>query len=292
MILKKLIITLLVVFVLVVFLEILLRITDLGMPWDMDSLGRRKSFSDRSFESFEIIIAAGDSLTFGYRVLELYSYPKQLEIKLNKEEIRWAVINSGISGNTSVQLYERIDRDVLALNPRVVIIWIGTNDGMLKLNKDSNVLGECPSDTPPLLAKSVLLTTIDSLHTVMRKRGSRNRPQGNFKKLVPRVDIVTFQNNLKKIVHKVKDDGINKIILIGIPSVPDSFSGYAELVQLQRLIHKKFNDIIHKVAIELNIPFIDTQSMLNERCFLPDGLHFTREGYEIISKKVHDILYN
>jgi lysophospholipase L1-like esterase len=292
MILKKLIIIMLAVFFLVVFLEILLRTTDLGMPWNMDSLGRRKSFSDRSFESPEIIIAAGDSLTFGYRVLEQDSYPKQLEMKLNKEEIKWAVINSGISGHTSVQLNERIDRDVLALNPRVVIIWIGTNDGMLKLKKDSKVLGERPSDTPPLLAKSVLLTTIDSLHTVMSKRGSRNRPKGNFQKLAPRVDIATFQNNLRQIVHKVKDDGKNKIILIGIPSVPDSFSGYAELVQLQRLVHKNFNDIIHKVAIELNIPFIDAQSMLNEKCFLPDGLHFTREGYEIISKKVHDILFS
>jgi hypothetical protein len=35
---------------------------------------------------------------------------------------------------------------------------------------------------------------------------------------------------------------------------------------------KNLNDIIHKVAVDLNIPFIDSQTVLNERYFLPDGL--------------------
>jgi len=290
MILNKLIITLIGIFFFIIFLEILLRVTNFGMPWSVDSFGRRSSFSHRILEGFEIIVTAGDSLTFGRRVLEQDSYPKQLEMKLNKEEMRWSVINSGISGHTSVQLNERIDRDVLALNPRVVIIWIGTNDGMLKLKKDTSVLEEPTYDPQQLLQRSVILATIDSLYAVMNKTGRRNRPRGNFKALVPRVDIATFQNNLRQIVYKVKDGGINEMILIGIPSVPDRFSDHAELLRLQRLVHKKFNDIIHKVSIELDIPFVDIQSLLNEMCFLPDGLHLTREGYDKISTKVYEVL--
>jgi lysophospholipase L1-like esterase len=103
------------------------------------------------------------------------------------------VINSGISGHTSVQLYERIDRDVLAYDPQIVIIWIGTNDGMLKATEDSNVYGERPFDSPPLLAKSVLLTMLDSIHSVMSKTRNLYRPQGDFQDLVPRVDISAFK---------------------------------------------------------------------------------------------------
>jgi lysophospholipase L1-like esterase len=55
-------------------------------------------------------------------------------------------------------------------------------------------------------------------------------------------------------------------------------------------MHNNYNDIIQRVAKDLKIPFIDSKSMLNERCFLPDGLHLTKEGYEIISNKVHELI--
>ena len=44
------------IFFLIVFLEIFLQLTGLGMPWNMDSFGRRKSTADISFERAEIII--------------------------------------------------------------------------------------------------------------------------------------------------------------------------------------------------------------------------------------------
>lgn len=60
------------------------------------------------------IVFFGDSITEGYKVEEFF--PDTY------------VINSGISGNQSNQLLERIEGDVYAYNPSKVFILIGVND--------------------------------------------------------------------------------------------------------------------------------------------------------------------
>jgi lysophospholipase L1-like esterase len=60
------------------------------------------------------IVFFGDSITEGYKVDEFF--PDTF------------VINSGISGNKSNQLLERIENDVYAYNPSKVFILIGIND--------------------------------------------------------------------------------------------------------------------------------------------------------------------
>lgn len=91
------------------------------------------------FEDFDRIVFAGDSVTDmgsnqpvgeglfdnvgrGYvRVIE-----NMLAVKYPEKRIR--VTNSGISGNTSRDLLDRFDRDVVCLNPDWVSICIGIND--------------------------------------------------------------------------------------------------------------------------------------------------------------------
>lgn len=75
------------------------------------------------------IVAVGDSLTAGYGVPETESYPAQLGKKLRQDGYRWSVVNAGISGETSSGTLARIDW-ILKLQPDIVILEIGANDGM------------------------------------------------------------------------------------------------------------------------------------------------------------------
>ena len=78
----------------------------------------------------EIIIAAvGDSLTAGYGLDEEESYPAILGRKLNSEGYNCRVINSGVSSETSSGALSRIEL-VLGLNPDIVILETGANDGL------------------------------------------------------------------------------------------------------------------------------------------------------------------
>jgi len=76
-----------------------------------------------------IIVAVGDSLTAGYGLAEEESYPAILGKKLRSEGYNCRVVNSGVSSETSSGLLSRIEW-VLGLNPDIVILETGANDGL------------------------------------------------------------------------------------------------------------------------------------------------------------------
>ena len=76
-----------------------------------------------------IIVAVGDSLTAGYGVAEEESYPALLGKKLKSDGYDCRVVNSGVSAETSSGLLSRVEW-VLGLNPDIVILETGANDGL------------------------------------------------------------------------------------------------------------------------------------------------------------------
>ena len=76
-------------------------------------------------EQDENIVFFGDSITEGYNVKEFFE--------------EYNVVNSGISGNKTEDLINRIESDLYDYNPSLVIIQIGTND--LRENiKDKDII--------------------------------------------------------------------------------------------------------------------------------------------------------
>jgi acyl-CoA thioesterase-1 len=76
-----------------------------------------------------VIVCFGDSLTAGYGTDLGQSYPDYLQTDLNAEGYNYRVVNEGISGNTTKDGVNRLDR-VLALKPAVVVVEFGGNDGL------------------------------------------------------------------------------------------------------------------------------------------------------------------
>jgi acyl-CoA thioesterase-1 len=69
------------------------------------------------------IVAFGDSLTAGFGAGKGDDYPTKLAIGTDME-----ILNAGISGDTTEAALARIDTDVLAKKPRIVIVGLGGND--------------------------------------------------------------------------------------------------------------------------------------------------------------------
>jgi acyl-CoA thioesterase-1 len=76
------------------------------------------------------IVAVGDSLTAGLGVAEDMAYPAQLARKLTADGFNYAVVNAGVSGETSSGARSRIDWVISALKPDIVILETGANDGL------------------------------------------------------------------------------------------------------------------------------------------------------------------
>ena len=77
------------------------------------------------------VIAFGDSLTAGYRLDPGQGWPEQLSAIIGRP-----ILNRGVSGNTTADALARLERDVLAEDPRIVLVCLGGNDMLRRLPAD------------------------------------------------------------------------------------------------------------------------------------------------------------
>ena len=114
---------------LLIFLGILILVTLTGCdspppPQRAETVKELKNSNSKG-----VIVAMGDSLTAGLGVAPNESYPALLENLLVERDLNYRVVNAGISGETSSGAKARIDW-VLRLNPDIVILETGANDGL------------------------------------------------------------------------------------------------------------------------------------------------------------------
>ena len=74
------------------------------------------------------LIAFGDSLTAGYGAGPGEDYPARLSALVGN-----TVINAGVNGDTTESALARVDADVLAWQPRIVIVGLGGNDFLRRM---------------------------------------------------------------------------------------------------------------------------------------------------------------
>lgn len=103
------------------------------------------------------IIAFGDSLTAGYGLPAGESYPAQLQVALDKLDLKTQVINSGVSGETTRGNLERAEF-IRSQNPDIVLLGIGGNDALRLLpieetvkNLDQTIKTLKKGDNPPVV---------------------------------------------------------------------------------------------------------------------------------------------
>lgn len=76
------------------------------------------------------IVTLGDSITKGVRegVSAEATFSNLLEERLSQQGRSVRVLNQGVGGETTEGALDRLDRDVLALRPNIVVVMYGTND--------------------------------------------------------------------------------------------------------------------------------------------------------------------
>ena len=98
-----------------------------------------KNSSLSPLSSSSVILAYGDSLTYGYNVKRSESYPAKLEVLTGV-----SVINSGVSGEVSAQGLKRLPKVLDEHHPQLLILCHGGNDLLRKMDleeMESNIRG-------------------------------------------------------------------------------------------------------------------------------------------------------
>lgn len=76
-----------------------------------------------------VIVAFGDSLTEGVGA----STPDNGYVGVLERRLGITIVNRGVSGNTTADALARIDEDITALHPNIVIVLLGGNDYLKKI---------------------------------------------------------------------------------------------------------------------------------------------------------------
>jgi acyl-CoA thioesterase-1 len=85
--------------------------------------------ANQSSESRPRVVVLGDSLTAGLGLRPDEAYPTLLQRRLDKEGLKYDVVNAGVSGDTSAGGLARLDW-ALEGDVRVLIVALGGNDGL------------------------------------------------------------------------------------------------------------------------------------------------------------------
>jgi len=222
----------------------------------IETLGIDKSYIGKEDD---VIICLGDSVTFGWNIAYKGSYPYILKEKLDSPDNGLFVINSGIGGDTVLDAYERIDKDVLAYIPDLVILSFGLNDGMLMQKEISDD------------GKNISFTENDET-------------------FYTRLSLESFRNTYSEIIDLLIDNKIEVVLLTTNPvmmSFPnDRTLGFRKT---QNEIYDRFNKEIRGLAIKKDIELIDVKKEFESNgdvgsLIQPDGLHPNAEGLEMIAE--------
>jgi lysophospholipase L1-like esterase len=231
------------------------------------------------------IFAVGDSNTAGPPTGG--RWPDYLGKLLEENSI--SVINAGVWGYSSYQGLGRLQEIVQQYRPNIVLVSFGCNDAhqVLIPDKNWNNYSEFSQNNINVMFSGLKLGVLaqeylDKIRILQNKNN----------KLVPRVSVEDYKENLVKMIDIAKANNI-QIVLLTRPYVyydnekenpnPNWWKTYAPLYRQATI----------DIASTYNIPLLDVYlEFENKTTLFVDESHFTDEGHKIMANYIYNSIKN
>ncbi len=193
------------------------------------------------------IVAFGDSLTAGVGATAGRDYVSQLEDLLSV-----TIENEGVSGDTTRDALLRLDNDVIAKSPEVVIVWLGGNDILQRYYEDVFTGAQNPG-----LADTLRLI-------LLRITGKLPEPQGI-------TEAETFEN-ITEVVTRIQDSGAI-VVIVG-------FSG--------GVFDSGLENRYREVALDTGALYVPNvlRNIIGRPSLMSDLVHPNNSGYAIVAERI------
>ncbi|MBN1355405.1 SGNH/GDSL hydrolase family protein [bacterium] len=237
-----------------------------------NSLGfRDREFSHDVAPGVMRIACLGDSVTFGWKIPQEFTYPDILEDYLNgcrgKDDPRVEVLNMGIPGYSSMQGRVLVERELGKYSPDIIVFSFGINDSQGSVISDAENYHRNTGrwyGFRAKLEKSHLYRLIKQNWIRRVKPADKRRARERYQ----RVSVPEFERNLRQVILQARDMNARLVFL------SQANTGRNNLLQPYFDIEKKLArsepEVYYCDAIDLLVsfdpePVMDYMKKLNER---------------------------
>jgi len=252
---------------------------------------REREFSAEKDPDLTRIICVGNSCTFGWKVNLEQTYPKILEKLLNQNlpQPKFEVIDAGMTGYSTFQGLRFLKREILGFHPDIIIFSYGWNDmcPSEREDKDQKFPPQWILNLDDFLSGSRFYSFLK--FEIMNLLKSK-QPQDE-KKLVYRVSIKDYQENLKELEKIAQGSGI-KVFFLSIPvSSAKVFIGPGKTSK-PHIANKHYNKALRETTSEIGVPLIDVALLFEDRGDLYDKgreeyIHYNAKGHQVVAEAIY-----
>lgn len=203
------------------------------------------------------IFMFGDSTTAPRGSLKVYA--ERVNTKLQSIGSSLSVCNAGIPDNTTAHAVKRLQKDVLAYKPRIVVMQFGINDSAIDVWKK-------PPAVKPRVELEHFIANYRTMIAATRKAGAT---------------VILMTTNPLRWQAKTRE-------LYGKPPyLPDAEDGFESPTLLA------YNQAVRALAKELGLPLVDVHAaypafavkkQTTVAAMLPDGIHPGDLGHELVAE--------
>lgn len=202
------------------------------------------------------ILLFGDSTTAPRGVVKVYA--GLIQAALRESEDAPDVHNAGVPSNTTVDALKRVQADVLAHRPRIVVMQFGINDSTVDVWKK-------PPATQPRVSLEAYVANYRRLIRLVHEAGAR---------------VILMTTNPLRWSPRMRE-------LYGRPPYhPEAEDGFEAPFLL------RYNEAVRSLARELDLPLVDVhaayptfakQHQTSVAGLLPDGAHPGDLGHQLVA---------
>ncbi len=265
---------------------------------------RGADFSLKKDDGVYRILTLGDSITFGSSLA--VSYPEYLQEMLNsngREGKRYEVINGGVPGYATGQVFLKLKDWAPRLKPDLVILYCGWNDFFSYYPGDPRFQCRADSWFNRLLERSYVLKMLVkvSFQYVRPHVNALKRKAPELYQLYRDYEPVQTRQNIREIIRFIEENNL-KAVIMTMPGLLDAddleryrsklvFPFFTTDEELLKILLGKYNSLITEEAgssrsvhlFELREKFKDMHNI--GRLFL-DLNHFNDEGTKIFAESL------
>jgi len=239
------------------------------------------------------VATLGDSCT-AYCVGTRDSFPTLAERFLNAESDRTVeVLNAGVASYSSFQGLQRLKHAVLPYHPDLITVFFGWNDHWIAGTPDSEIELRSEWETQLVNALDHLRIYQAGRRLLARARAASSRTAtGPAARPVPRVDLESYDSNLREIVSVAREADIQVLFITAPQHLHDWDNPDLQPLSTRQLValHSRYNAIVRAVAKETGMELLDLEAIFERqkprRLIAKDGIHFNPAGCRLTASAV------